>query len=112
MLEQEDAFQFYFQGMTMYHDTFCFVEPCFGLRSRLLRYDPPSSSYRSYCRFIPIRGNDVQYSNCGDSRRSFALFTSKWESSSLAFVLSDPKGNGDPAIYNNFLASLEKLRRL
>ncbi|PKU82235.1 hypothetical protein MA16_Dca013427 [Dendrobium catenatum] len=48
------------------------------LRSRLLRYDLPSSSYRSYCRFIPIRGYDVQYSNSGDSRRSLALFTSEW----------------------------------
>ncbi|KAL5061616.1 hypothetical protein RYX36_023353, partial [Vicia faba] len=46
--------------------------------SRLLRYDLPSSSYRSYSRFIPIRCYDVPYSNSGDSRRSIALFTSEW----------------------------------
>ncbi|KAJ3668308.1 hypothetical protein LUZ60_018355 [Juncus effusus] len=48
------------------------------VRSRFLRYDLPSSLYRSYCRFIPLRGYDVQYSNSGDSRRSIALFTSQW----------------------------------
>ncbi|CAK7328735.1 unnamed protein product [Dovyalis caffra] len=47
------------------------------VRSRLLRYDLPSSSYRSYSRFIPIRCYDVPYSNSGDSRRSLALFTSE-----------------------------------
>lgn len=31
MLEQEDAFDVPFQGRTTYHDTFCFVELCFGL---------------------------------------------------------------------------------
>ncbi|KAK3189392.1 hypothetical protein Dsin_028953 [Dipteronia sinensis] len=35
----------------------------------------PSSSYRRYSRFIPIRCYDVPYSNSGDSRRSIALFT-------------------------------------
>ncbi|KAL5065218.1 hypothetical protein RYX36_026955, partial [Vicia faba] len=43
--------------------------------SLLLRYDLPSSSYRSYSCFIPIRCYDVPYSNSGDSRRSIALFT-------------------------------------
>ncbi|KAI5654001.1 hypothetical protein M9H77_31188 [Catharanthus roseus] len=43
--------------------------------SRLLRYDLPSSSYKSYSLFIPIRCYDVPYSNSGDSRRSLALFT-------------------------------------
>ncbi|VYS71792.1 unnamed protein product [Arabidopsis thaliana] len=48
-------------------------------RSRLLRYDLPGSSYRSYSRFIPFRCYDVPYSNSGDSRRSIALFTSEWD---------------------------------
>ncbi|KAI3734161.1 hypothetical protein L6452_13624 [Arctium lappa] len=46
-----------------------------SILSRLFRYDLPSSSYRSYSRFIPIRCYDVPYSNSGDSRRSIALFT-------------------------------------
>ncbi|KAI3664544.1 hypothetical protein L1987_89696 [Smallanthus sonchifolius] len=66
------------------------------VRSRLFRYDLPSSSYRSYSRFIPIRCYDVPYSNSGDSRRSIALFTSESIRqdgrviTTLAFVLEFP----------------------
>ncbi|KAI5659401.1 hypothetical protein M9H77_28196 [Catharanthus roseus] len=79
-----------FQGRTTYYDTSILSSPALvsGLivsfatlrftsfvRSRLLRFDLPSSSYRSYSHFTPVRCYDIPYSNSEDSRRSLALFT-------------------------------------
>ncbi|PHU11129.1 hypothetical protein BC332_18059 [Capsicum chinense] len=82
------CFGLWFDGCTCKKSgIFCFVShPSLSqhfrftsfLRSQILRYDIPSSLYRSYSRFIPLHCYDVLYSNSGDSQRSIALFTSEW----------------------------------
>ncbi|CAA7039596.1 unnamed protein product [Microthlaspi erraticum] len=68
------------------------------LECRLLRYDLPSSSYRSYSRFIPFRCYDVPYSNSGDSRRSIALFTTMAIHLSLGVAPLDLQQGGNSRI--------------